>query len=130
MTGDKCVAVAGCCDLRYVVRDEEPLPVGGPAWPCYRQPDGETEDRVPYEHVRAEGEQTDEAQNFCQHGLQHVIREALWSLLRGAHCSWAGPRHFQALHLQHDLIGCITEPVDFVAGGTCEEQLMGMCETL
>merc|ERR1712173_459694 len=28
------------------------------------------------------------------------------------------------------LIGCITEPVDFVAGGTCEEQLMGMCETL
>ena len=29
-----------------------------------------------------------------------------------------------------DLIGCITEPVDFVAGGTCEEQLMGMCETL
>ena len=29
-----------------------------------------------------------------------------------------------------DLIGCITEPTDFVAGGTCEEQLMGMCETL
>ena len=26
--------------------------------------------------------------------------------------------------------GCITEPVDFVAGGTCEEQLMGMAETL
>merc|ERR1711994_628637 len=29
-----------------------------------------------------------------------------------------------------DLIGCITEPVDFVAGGTSEEQLMGMSETL
>ena len=69
--------------------------MGGPAWPCYGHPDGdfliqafadliflhltilqykfiisgETEDRVPYEHVRAEGEQTDEAQNFCQHGL-------------------------------------------------------------
>ena len=26
--------------------------------------------------------------------------------------------------------GCITEPIDFVAGGTCEEQLMGMAETL
>ena len=33
-------------------------------------------------------------------------------------------------YLWQDLIGCITEPVDFVAGGTCEEQLMGMCETL
>ena len=30
---------------------------------------GETEDRVPYEHVRAEREQTDEAQNLCQYGL-------------------------------------------------------------
>jgi len=29
-----------------------------------------------------------------------------------------------------DLIGCITEPEDFVSGGTPEEQLMGMCETL
>ena len=30
---------------------------------------GETEDRVPYEHVRAEREQTNEAQNLCQYGL-------------------------------------------------------------
>ncbi len=29
-----------------------------------------------------------------------------------------------------DLIGSMTEPLDFVAGGTCQEQLMGMCETL
>ena len=29
-----------------------------------------------------------------------------------------------------ELSGCITEPLDFVAGGTCEEQLMGMAETL
>ena len=27
-------------------------------------------------------------------------------------------------------VGCMTEPVDFVTGGTPEEQLMGMCETL
>eukprot|EP00088_Acartia_fossae_P032089 TRINITY_DN3289_c0_g1_i1.p1 TRINITY_DN3289_c0_g1~~TRINITY_DN3289_c0_g1_i1.p1 ORF type:complete len:206 (+),score=52.66 TRINITY_DN3289_c0_g1_i1:39-656(+) len=29
-----------------------------------------------------------------------------------------------------DLIGCINNPKDFVAGGTPEEQLTGMCETL
>jgi len=29
-----------------------------------------------------------------------------------------------------DLIGSTTEPKDFVSGGTPEEQLMGMCETL
>lgn len=29
-----------------------------------------------------------------------------------------------------DLIGCPTEPEDFVVAGTCEEQLYGMCETL
>lgn len=29
-----------------------------------------------------------------------------------------------------DLIGCQNEPDDFVVGGTCEEQLYGMCEAL
>lgn len=29
-----------------------------------------------------------------------------------------------------DLIGCHTEPEDFVVAGTCAEQLYGMCETL
>lgn len=29
-----------------------------------------------------------------------------------------------------DLIGCINEPEDFVVGGTCTEQLYGMCESL
>jgi len=29
-----------------------------------------------------------------------------------------------------DLIGCPNEPEDFVVGGTCEEQLYGMCESL
>ncbi|CAH8448547.1 unnamed protein product [Dicrocoelium dendriticum] len=29
-----------------------------------------------------------------------------------------------------DLIGCISEADDFVVGGTCTEQLYGMCETL
>jgi len=29
-----------------------------------------------------------------------------------------------------DLIGCANEPEDFVVGGTCEEQLYGMCESL
>ena len=38
--------------------------------------------------------------------------------------------HSNCIISWQDLIGCITEPVDFVAGGTCEEQLMGMCETL
>ena len=92
-------------------------------------------------------------------GVQHVVWEAVWSFLCGANCRWPRPSDLQALHLQYgtyinffgciqigyiqtlkclpkcnylwqDLIGCITEPVDFVAGGTCEEQLMGMCETL
>ncbi|XP_029833369.2 proteasome subunit beta type-3 [Ixodes scapularis] len=29
-----------------------------------------------------------------------------------------------------DLIGCISEPEDFVVSGTCEEQCFGMCEAL
>lgn len=29
-----------------------------------------------------------------------------------------------------DLIGCVMESDDFVVGGTCTEQLYGMCETL
>nr|CAG4652126.1 EOG090X0CE5 [Triops cancriformis] len=29
-----------------------------------------------------------------------------------------------------DLIGCTTEPEDFVVSGTCSEQLFGMCEAL
>jgi 20S proteasome subunit beta 3 len=29
-----------------------------------------------------------------------------------------------------DLIGCLNEPKDFVVGGTCSEQLYGMCEAL
>ena len=40
------------------------------------------------------------------------------------------PDTFEPYICNMDLIGCITEPIDFVAGGTCEEQLMGMAETL
>lgn len=29
-----------------------------------------------------------------------------------------------------DLIGCLNEPEDFVASGTCSEQAFGMCEAL
>jgi len=29
-----------------------------------------------------------------------------------------------------DLIGCLSEPEDFVLSGTCDSQLYGMCETL
>lgn len=29
-----------------------------------------------------------------------------------------------------DLIGCVSEPEDFVVSGTCAEQLYGMCESL
>jgi len=29
-----------------------------------------------------------------------------------------------------DSIGCISEPEDFVAAGTCDDQLFGMCESL
>lgn len=29
-----------------------------------------------------------------------------------------------------DLIGCITQPDDFVVSGTCASQLYGMCEVL
>ncbi|CAG0912303.1 unnamed protein product [Notodromas monacha] len=29
-----------------------------------------------------------------------------------------------------DLIGCVSFPTDFVVGGTCTEQLYGMCESL
>jgi len=29
-----------------------------------------------------------------------------------------------------DSIGCVSEPEDFVAAGTCDEQLFGMCEAL
>jgi 20S proteasome subunit beta 3 len=29
-----------------------------------------------------------------------------------------------------DLIGCMNMPEDFVLGGTCSEQLYGMCESL
>merc|ERR1719508_682820 len=40
------------------------------------------------------------------------------------------PVTFEPYICNMDLIGCITEPADFVAGGTSEEQLMGMAETL
>jgi 20S proteasome alpha/beta subunit len=40
------------------------------------------------------------------------------------------PTTFEPYICNMDLIGSMTEPLDFVAGGTCEEQLMGMCETL
>jgi len=39
------------------------------------------------------------------------------------------PVTFEPYICNMDLIGCITEPEDFVSGGTPEEQLMGMCET-
>merc|ERR1712137_1496043 len=39
------------------------------------------------------------------------------------------PITFEPYICSMDLIGCVTEPKDFVTGGTPEEQLMGMCET-
>ena len=40
------------------------------------------------------------------------------------------PETFEPYVCAMDLIGCINEPPDFVVGGTCAEQLYGMCETL
>jgi 20S proteasome subunit beta 3 len=40
------------------------------------------------------------------------------------------PKTFEPYVCNMDLIGCINEPEDFVVGGTCTEQLYGMCETL
>lgn len=40
------------------------------------------------------------------------------------------PKTFEPYVCNMDLIGCPNEPEDFVVGGTCTEQLYGMCETL
>nr|CAD7205101.1 unnamed protein product [Timema douglasi] len=40
------------------------------------------------------------------------------------------PVTFKPYVCNMDLIGCINEPEDFVVGGTCSEQLYGMCEAL
>ncbi|KAH0547397.1 proteasome subunit beta type-3 [Cotesia glomerata] len=40
------------------------------------------------------------------------------------------PETFEPYICNMDLIGCLNEPEDFVVGGTCEEQLYGMCETV
>ncbi len=40
------------------------------------------------------------------------------------------PKTMEPFICNMDLIGCINEPNDFVVGGTCSEQLYGMCETL
>merc|ERR1712173_13123 len=40
------------------------------------------------------------------------------------------PVTFKPYICNMDSIGCITEPVDYVAGGKCKVQLLGMCETL
>lgn len=40
------------------------------------------------------------------------------------------PHTFEPFICNMDLIGCIDQPDDFVVGGTCSEQLYGMCETL
>nr|QBH73453.1 proteasome subunit beta type protein [Orthoderella ornata] len=40
------------------------------------------------------------------------------------------PKTFEPYICNMDLIGCPNEPEDFVVGGTCTEQLYGMCEVL
>ncbi|XP_015519866.1 proteasome subunit beta type-3 [Neodiprion pinetum] len=40
------------------------------------------------------------------------------------------PVTFEPFVCNMDLIGCPNEPEDFVVGGTCTEQLYGMCEVL
>lgn len=40
------------------------------------------------------------------------------------------PKTYEPYICNMDLIGCINEPYDFVVGGTCSEQLYGMCESL
>lgn len=40
------------------------------------------------------------------------------------------PKTFEPFICNMDLIGCANIPDDFVVGGTCAEQLYGMCETL
>ncbi|XP_033335890.1 proteasome subunit beta type-3 isoform X2 [Megalopta genalis] len=40
------------------------------------------------------------------------------------------PVTFEPYICNMDLIGCICRPGDFVVGGTCTEQLYGMCESL
>ena len=40
------------------------------------------------------------------------------------------PKTMEPFICNMDLIGCPNEPDDFVVGGTCVEQLYGMCETL
>jgi len=39
------------------------------------------------------------------------------------------PVTFKPYICNMDSIGCITEPVDYVAGGSCKVELLGMCET-
>jgi len=40
------------------------------------------------------------------------------------------PVTFEPYVCNMDLIGCINNPSDFIVGGTPEEQLLGMCETV
>lgn len=40
------------------------------------------------------------------------------------------PETFEPYISNMDLIGCLNEPDDFVVGGTAEDQLYGMCETV
>jgi len=40
------------------------------------------------------------------------------------------PKTDQPYLCSFDLIGCVSEPKDFVVSGTCDEQMFGMCETL
>ncbi|XP_066597750.1 proteasome subunit beta type-3 [Prorops nasuta] len=40
------------------------------------------------------------------------------------------PETFEPYICNMDLIGCLNVPNDFVVGGTCSDQLYGMCETL
>ncbi|KAL1123328.1 hypothetical protein AAG570_002413 [Ranatra chinensis] len=40
------------------------------------------------------------------------------------------PKTYEPFVCNMDLIGCMNEPEDFVVGGTCSDQLYGMCEAL
>jgi 20S proteasome subunit beta 3 len=54
----------------------------------------------------------------------------VWTLFCGAHCGRLGPSDKESYICAMDLIGCKTTPNDFVVGGTAEEQLFGMCESV
>merc|ERR1711994_723954 len=140
MTGDECVAV--CSDLRYG-RELQTIATDFP----------KVFEMNPYLWVGLPGLATDiqtvkqkiefrmnmyelkESRQMKPKTFANMVSNMLYESRFGPFLvepivAGLDPVTFKPYICNMDLIGCITEPVDFVAGGTCEEQLMGMCETL